>query len=160
MMRGRVFRAVVVAAVSAVVLSGCAGWRGLNSLPLPGVEGVGPGAFTIQAELPDVDNIEPNSRVRVGDVHVGHVTRIERQGWHALVTMELNGAVERCNGAWRYEFYAVHDLPHQIDRLQPFVDAFAHRYNHYRPHDALDGRTPAEYLSQFSTGTSPPSHMS
>lgn len=73
---------------------------------------------------------------------------------------QLNGAVERCNGAWRYEFYAVHDLPCQIDRLQPFVDAFAHRYNHHRPHDALDGQNPAEYLSTFSSGAPPPSHMS
>lgn len=73
---------------------------------------------------------------------------------------QLNGAVERCNGAWRYEFYAVHDLPHQIDRLQPFVDAFAHRYNHCRPHDALDGRTPAQYLSNPGNGTPPASHMS
>jgi phospholipid/cholesterol/gamma-HCH transport system substrate-binding protein len=94
MMRSRFLRAVIVAVVSAGMLSGCADWRGLNSLPLPGVQGVGPGAFTIQAELPDVDNIEPNSRVRVGDVNVGHITRIERQGWHALVTMELNGDVE------------------------------------------------------------------
>ncbi len=93
-MRGRFFRAVIVAVVSAGVLSGCSEWRGLNSLPLPGVEGVGRGAFIIQAEMPDVDNIEPNSRVRVGDVNVGHVSRIERQGWHALVTMELNGDVE------------------------------------------------------------------
>ena len=44
--------------------------------------------------MPDVDNIEPNSRVRVDDVTVGNVTKIERQGWHALVTMELNGNVE------------------------------------------------------------------
>ncbi len=44
--------------------------------------------------MPDVDNIEPNSRVRVGDVNVGNVTKIERQGWHALVTMRLNGDVE------------------------------------------------------------------
>lgn len=94
MMRGRFFRAVIVAVVSAGVLSGCADWRGLNSLPLPGVEGTGPGAFVIQAQMPDVDNIEPNSRVRVADVNVGHVRRIERQGWHALVTMELNGDVE------------------------------------------------------------------
>jgi phospholipid/cholesterol/gamma-HCH transport system substrate-binding protein len=93
-MRGRFFRAVIVAVVSAGVLSGCSEWRGLNSVPLPGVEGVGQGAFIIQAEMPDVDNIEPNSRVRVGDVNVGHVSRIERQGWHALVTMELNGDVE------------------------------------------------------------------
>ena len=31
--------------------------------------------------------MEQNSRVRVGDVTVGNVTKIERQGWHALVTM-------------------------------------------------------------------------
>ena len=44
--------------------------------------------------MPDVDNIEPNSRVRVGDVNVGTIKKIERQDWHALVTMELNGNVE------------------------------------------------------------------
>ena len=54
----------------------------------------GPGSFTIQAQMPDVNNIQPNSRVRVGDVNVGNVTKIERQGWHALVTMRLNGDVD------------------------------------------------------------------
>ena len=53
----------------------------------------GPGSFTIQAQLPDVDRLQPNSRVRVNDVTVGSVTRIERQDWHALVTMNLNGDV-------------------------------------------------------------------
>ena len=72
---------------------------------------------------------------------------------------QLNGAVERCNGSWRYEFYAVYDLPHRLDQLQPLVDAFAHRFNHYRPHDALDGKTPAEYLKAFSAAAQP-SHMS
>ncbi|KUI02282.1 mammalian cell entry protein [Mycobacterium sp. IS-3022] len=94
MMRRRVFRRVAVVVVSAGLLSGCSDWRGLNSLPLPGGEGTGPNAFTIQAQMPDVDNIEPNSRVRVADVNVGHVTKIERQNWHALVTMKLNGDVE------------------------------------------------------------------
>jgi phospholipid/cholesterol/gamma-HCH transport system substrate-binding protein len=74
-------------------LSGCADWQGANSLPLPGTEGKGPGAYTIQAQLPDVDNIERNSRVRVGDVVVGNVTKVERQDWHALVTMSINGDV-------------------------------------------------------------------
>jgi phospholipid/cholesterol/gamma-HCH transport system substrate-binding protein len=46
------------------------------------------------AQLPDVTNIQPNSRVRVGDVTVGNVVKIERQGWHALVTMRLDGDVE------------------------------------------------------------------
>ena len=71
---------------------------------------------------------------------------------------QLNGAVERCNGSWRYEFYAAYDLPHRLDQLQPLVDAFAYRFNHHRPHDALDGKTPAEYLSSISSGA-PPCHM-
>jgi phospholipid/cholesterol/gamma-HCH transport system substrate-binding protein len=84
----------VLAALLTVGLSGCANWRGLNSVPLPGTEGGGPGSYTIQAQMPDVDNIEPNSRVRHGDVTIGNVTKIERQGWHALVTMTINGDVD------------------------------------------------------------------
>jgi phospholipid/cholesterol/gamma-HCH transport system substrate-binding protein len=94
--RSSVNRAVAAALLGASVtaLTACGNWQGLNSLPMPGTEGQGPGAFTIQAQLPDVDNIEQNSRVRVGDVNVGTVTKIERQDWHALVTMRLNGDVE------------------------------------------------------------------
>ncbi|CDO87160.1 mammalian cell entry protein [Mycobacterium triplex] len=86
-------RVVVVLVGLAAALSGC-DWRGLNSLPLPGTEGRGAGSFTIVAQMPDVDTIQPNSRVRVGDVTVGTVTRIERQDWHALVTMSLNHDVK------------------------------------------------------------------
>ncbi|WP_059014509.1 MCE family protein [Mycobacterium sp. M26] len=87
-------RPVLAGALTVViaVVPAC-GWRGLNSLPLPGTAGRGPGAFTIQAQLPDVRTIEPNSRVQVGDVTVGTVTRIERQGWHALLTMSIDGDV-------------------------------------------------------------------
>lgn len=94
MTRARRWRTAGVAAalVLSTVLSGC-GWRGLNALPLPGTQGRGPGSFTIQAQMPDVHNIQQNSRVRVGDVNVGTVTTIERQGWHALVTIRLNGDV-------------------------------------------------------------------
>ena len=85
--------AVAVAATLVFTSSGC-GWQGLNSLPLPGTEGNGPGSFEIRAQMPDVSNIQPNSRVRVGDVTVGHVSKIELEGAHALVTMQLNGDVE------------------------------------------------------------------
>ena len=91
-------RGVRTAAVSALLilamsgLSSC-GWHGINSIPLPGTKGGGPGSFTIRAQLPDVNNIEQNSRVRMGDVTVGNVTHIERQGWHALLTMTINGDV-------------------------------------------------------------------
>ena len=72
---------------------------------------------------------------------------------------QLNGAVERAQGSWRYEFYACFDLPHRIDRLQTYVDAFAHRFNHHRPHQALGDQTPAEYLQAISSGHLA-SHMS
>jgi putative transposase len=71
---------------------------------------------------------------------------------------DLNGCVERAQSSWRYEFYASDEFPHQIDKLQPLVDAFAHRYNHHRPHQALGDLTPDEYLRILSPET-PPSHM-
>lgn len=88
------WRRVAIAVLASTALSGCASWHGLNSLPMPGTEGGGPGSFTVQAQLPDVNNIQPNSRVRVGDVVVGNVTKIERQDWHALITMVINGGTD------------------------------------------------------------------
>ena len=88
-------RRAVAAALGLVclaALSGC-GWRGLNSFTLPGTSGGGPGAYTIQAQMPDVVTIQQNTRVRVDDVNVGNVTNIELQDWHALVTMRINGDV-------------------------------------------------------------------
>jgi phospholipid/cholesterol/gamma-HCH transport system substrate-binding protein len=82
--------AFIVACLSAI--PGCE-WRGLNSLTLPGTEGNGDGSYTIQAQLPDVVVIQQNTRVRVADVNVGHVTKIEVQDWHALVTMRIDGNV-------------------------------------------------------------------
>jgi phospholipid/cholesterol/gamma-HCH transport system substrate-binding protein len=74
-------------------LSGC-GWRGLNTVRLPDTEGGGSGAFEMQAQMPDVSNLQPNTAVEVNNVAVGTVTKIERQGWHALVTMRMNGDVD------------------------------------------------------------------
>jgi putative transposase len=73
---------------------------------------------------------------------------------------KLNGAVERCNGAWRYEFYAVADLPNHIDKIAQHVEAFQYLYNHFRPHGALDGKTPNNYLQICRAKKSPESHMS
>lgn len=84
----------VLACAAVVSAAGCGNWRGLNSLPLPGTQGRGQGSFQIQAQMPDVNNLQPNSRVRVGDVSVGTVTRIERQGWHALLTITLDRDVD------------------------------------------------------------------
>lgn len=81
-----------LSAACVAVLPGC-DWHGLNSLKLPGTAGGGPGSYTIQAQLPDVVNIQENTRVRVDDINVGNVTKIEVQDWHALVTMRIDGDV-------------------------------------------------------------------
>jgi phospholipid/cholesterol/gamma-HCH transport system substrate-binding protein len=95
-MRGlRLCRFTVAVLISLTIagLPGC-GFRGINSFKLPGTAGGGPGSYTVEVQLPDVTTLEPNSRVRVNDVVVGSVTKVERQGWHALVTMRLDGDVE------------------------------------------------------------------
>jgi phospholipid/cholesterol/gamma-HCH transport system substrate-binding protein len=95
-LRVRCLRSVTAVALALAVvagLSGC-GWHGLNTLPMPGTAGGGPGAFTIQAQLPNVTNLQPNSRVRVNDVTVGNVAKVEMQGWHALLTITLDHDVD------------------------------------------------------------------
>jgi len=72
---------------------------------------------------------------------------------------QLNGAVERCNGAWRYEFYGVYELPTSVEALNPLLDGFQHLYNHHRPHGALDGATPVQHLAKLQAAETPPSHM-
>jgi phospholipid/cholesterol/gamma-HCH transport system substrate-binding protein len=90
--RWRVAKGLVVVLVVAA-LSGC-GFHGANSFKLPGTKGGGPGSYTVQAQMSDVQNLEQNSRVRVNDVTVGAVTNIELQSWHALVTMTIDGGVD------------------------------------------------------------------
>lgn len=88
---------LLLVSLATATLSGCGSlrdFRGANTFPLPGTEGGGSGSYTIKAEMPDIQNLERNSRVRVNDVNVGNVTDIELQGWHALVTMQLNGDVD------------------------------------------------------------------
>jgi putative transposase len=68
---------------------------------------------------------------------------------------QLNGVVERCNGAWRYKFYSCTDLPGLVEELNPLIDDWQETYNFVRPHGALSGLTPAEYLARPSTSESP-----
>ena len=106
--------AVLLIALAVAAVSGCGafrGFRGANSLPLPGRVGVGPGSYTIQAQMPDVQNLKENSRVQFNDVLIGNVTKVERQGWHALVTMSIEpdaGAAGQCNRLGRSDQPAGH----------------------------------------------------
>lgn len=83
----------ILACAMSITLAGCE-WGGLNSLPLPGTEGRGDGAYQVQIEMPNVTTLSQNSPVTVDDVTIGTVDAITVQNWHALVTVSLNEDVE------------------------------------------------------------------
>lgn len=90
--RGLRSRIVGAAALGGVVLltgAGCA-WDGLNSLPLPGAEGNGDGAYEVTIEMPNVTTITRNSPVRVNDVNVGSISSMRVEDYTAIVTVSLN----------------------------------------------------------------------
>jgi phospholipid/cholesterol/gamma-HCH transport system substrate-binding protein len=90
--RGAVRRALVVSCSVALSVSGCA-FHGLNSLPLPGAVGRGPGANIFHVELPNVGTMESNSPVMINDVVVGSVGEMRVQGWHADVEISVKPGV-------------------------------------------------------------------
>ncbi|APE33024.1 mammalian cell entry protein [Nocardia mangyaensis] len=93
MRRQRILAGVALGVAVALGTTGCQ-FDGLNSLPLPGSEGRGPGSYAVQIQMPNVTTLTRNSPVRVDDVNVGNVTGIEVEGWHALVTVSLNPEVK------------------------------------------------------------------
>ncbi|MEO7078146.1 MAG: mammalian cell entry protein, partial [Rhodococcus sp. (in: high G+C Gram-positive bacteria)] len=56
----------VLACAMSITLAGCE-WGGLNSLPLPGTQGRGDGAYQVQIEMPNVTTLSQNSPVTVDD---------------------------------------------------------------------------------------------
>jgi virulence factor Mce-like protein len=75
---------------SCVVLTatGCA-FHGLNSLPLPGTVGRGPGANIYHVEIANVATLESNSPVMIDDVVVGSVGPMRVKSWHADVEISV-----------------------------------------------------------------------
>jgi len=84
----------LLAAGSAVTLtaSGCA-FAGLNSLPLPGATGRGPGASVYHVEIASVNTLESNSPVMLDDVIVGSVGKMTVKNWHADVELSVRPGV-------------------------------------------------------------------
>lgn len=58
----------------------------------------------------------------------------------------LNGMVERLQRSCRDEFYACVDLEPKLEPVQAALCTYEDTYNTIRPHQALDCRTPQEYL--------------
>lgn len=75
-----------------LALCGCQ-FTGASSWPLPFSAGTGAHAYTVTAEMANVDNLVPNAEVKVGDVTVGTVKRIAFDDWHARLTLGLEDSV-------------------------------------------------------------------
>ncbi|WAL65165.1 MCE family protein [Amycolatopsis cynarae] len=80
---------------TALLLSGC-GFGGIYTVPLPGGADVGDHPYTVKAQFRDVLDLVPRSGVKVNEVPVGRVESVSlsQDGWHAEVTMEINGDVK------------------------------------------------------------------
>ncbi|MER6993125.1 MCE family protein [Saccharopolyspora hirsuta] len=89
----RRLRAVV--AVLVLIAAGC-GHNGLYDVPLPGGPDVGSHGYRVTVAFPDVLDLVPQSSVKVADVAVGKVERIELapDGRTALAGLVLNGDVQ------------------------------------------------------------------
>jgi IS30 family transposase len=62
---------------------------------------------------------------------------------------KLNGAVERRNGAVKYEFYYQYDGPPKLEILRYRLKEFNAHYNKVRPHQALHYLTPELYYQSW-----------
>jgi len=81
-------RQLAVVVASALAVSGCS--FSIHQLPWPGDKVSDEDSFEVKADFNDALNVVPRTSVMVGDVPVGQVEEIAREGWHARVTMRVN----------------------------------------------------------------------
>lgn len=72
---------------------------------------------------------------------------------------KLNGRVERMQRTFREEFYT-RPLPSRLSELQAELEAYLSYYNGRRPHRAMGGLAPLEFLAMMQGESVPQSHMS
>ncbi|WP_405505313.1 MCE family protein [Streptomyces purpurascens] len=85
--------AVAWAAVGTLFLSGCEvnGWY---DVPLPGGAAADGHAYHVTVEFRDVLDLVPQSAVKVDNVTVGAVEKVELEGWHARVRLRVADSVK------------------------------------------------------------------
>ncbi|MFF3325327.1 MCE family protein [Streptomyces sp. NPDC002889] len=88
--RGRA--AAVWTALGSVVLTGCE-FNGLYEVGLPGGAATDSDAYRVTVEFRDVLDLVPQSAVKVNNVTVGSVEKVELAGWHARVRLRVDGTV-------------------------------------------------------------------
>lgn len=86
-------RAAAWAAVGSLLISGCDinGWYDVD---LPGGAASDGNAFKVTVEFRDVLDLVPQSSVKVNNVTVGAVEKVELTGWHARVRLRVADSVK------------------------------------------------------------------
>ena len=77
-----------------LAIGSLAACQGAYDLPLPGGAAQGGDVYHVTAEFADVLDLVPQSAVKVNEVTVGAVEKIELNGWTARVTMRLPKSVK------------------------------------------------------------------
>ncbi|WP_409468703.1 MCE family protein [Streptomyces sp. HC307] len=84
--------AVAWAAVGSLLLSGCE-FNGWYDIELPGGAASDGRAYRVTVEFRDVLDLVPQSAVKVDNVTVGAVEKVELEGWHARVRLRVADSV-------------------------------------------------------------------
>jgi phospholipid/cholesterol/gamma-HCH transport system substrate-binding protein len=80
-------------AVGALLLSGCE-FNGWYDVPLPGGAAADGRAYRVTVDFRDVLDLVPQSSVKVNNVTVGAVEKVELHGWHARVRLRVADSVK------------------------------------------------------------------
>lgn len=88
-------RMAALVTAAAVTLGGC-GVGSVQEMSLPGGAELGSAPYQVKVRFDDVLDLVPNAGVRVNDVPVGRVAKVELapNSWQAEVTVQVNGDVE------------------------------------------------------------------
>jgi virulence factor Mce-like protein len=89
MINTTVLRRVMPVCMSVLLIATGCSFHGVNSLPLPGTVGHGPGAVTYHVELANIGTLESNSPVMINDVVVGSVGSMTFRDWHVDLTVSV-----------------------------------------------------------------------
>lgn len=85
--------AVAWAAIGSLLLSGCE-FDGWYDVQLPGGAAADGHAYHVTVEFRDVLDLVPQSAVKVNNVTVGAVEKVELDGWHARVRLRVADSVK------------------------------------------------------------------
>jgi phospholipid/cholesterol/gamma-HCH transport system substrate-binding protein len=75
-------------------LTACGGGIQAYDLPLPGKQVDPDDGYQVVAKFADVVDVVPRTLVLMNDVPIGQVDEVEREGWHASVTMTVRKDIE------------------------------------------------------------------